>query len=98
MYPNRKENDPSAFCSQPSYAGETFWPLEYVSDCAPINWQTNTTTALPSRSRARSDLIKSLPTSHGSRRGRSSRRLQNHAQRAPDDDIVLRQMELLAPL
>src|ERR671924_599958 len=34
MYPNTKYFVPSAACSHPSYAGATFWPFEYVSDCA----------------------------------------------------------------
>jgi hypothetical protein len=52
MYPNKKLNDPSGFSSHPSYAGDAFWPLEYVSDWAPPCWPIRRTASATSRSLA----------------------------------------------
>src|SRR5206468_8561680 len=94
IYPKRKLKEPSGFSSQPSYPGDTVWPLLYVSDCA-ASLPCDTTTSRPIATAARNSLRTSVLSPRRRRRVRLRRSFRDHqAQWTANLNIVACQMEL----
>src|SRR5205823_10881060 len=94
MYPKRKLKEPSGFSSQPSYPGDTVWPLLYVSDCAAI-LLCDINTSRPIATAARDSRRTLVLSPRSRRRVRLRRSFRDHqAQWTANLNIVACQVEL----